>query len=146
MTEETSPEVLVVEESNEEKGVERQEEETQEESKSSPSLPLSPEQPIKRRSVIDLSLGLEEVTPVKVKRGSIDLSLGLAYDDGSSTSVSSKPHLPASLIKFGLERQVSNEHPTGENIDIPPEMLALLQPEGEAVEAWEGKAEVEHQR
>lgn len=98
-----------------------------------------------KKGVIDLSLGLEEVSPVKVKRGSIDLSLGLAYQEPEQQT---KAPVPSSLLKFGLERQVSDEQSRGGGAggedgvtEISPELLKLLQPTGESSEAWEEKME-----
>lgn len=104
----------------------------------------STEEPAKRRSIIDLSLGLEAVSPVvKVKRGSIDLSLGLEH---AKNEQSVKPPVPPSILKYGLERQVSNETNGSDEVsaDLSPELLSLLQSNGESGEAWEVKADVDH--
>ena len=121
--------------------------------------PLPPSSNIRRRSLIDLSLGLEAVSPqiIKVKRGSIDLSLGLEYegvgsqhdqqdDQQNQHSSHNKPALPPSIIKFGLERQATKEikNENEENVDLSPELLSLLQSTGESEEAWEVKAEHDH--
>lgn len=109
---------------------------------------IKKEEPIRRRSVIDLSLGLESITTtttttIKVKRGSIDLSLGLEHEK-NDTNI--KPPLPPSILKYGLEKQVSNEINgyDNENINLSPELLSLLQTGNEAEEAWEVKADVDH--
>lgn len=94
-----------------------------------------------KKGAIDLSLGLEEVSPVKVKRGSIDLSLGLTYQEPEQNS---KASVPSSLLKFGLERQISDEKSReGPLVEegIAPELLELLQPAGASPEAWEEKIE-----
>jgi hypothetical protein len=123
---------------SEEKGV--QSEESPIQVTGNDSLPLAPERSV-RKSVIDLTLGLEEVSPVKVKKGAIDLSLGLSYEESDQKVKSS---VPSSLLKYGLERQGSleNGYATGEADELSPELLSLLQSSaGESTEAWEDKVD-----
>jgi hypothetical protein len=112
------------------------------ESEEAPGVDSPPPAPQKtvRKSVIDLSLGLEELSPVKVKRGSIDLSLGLSYEEPEQKAKSS---VPSSLLKYGLERQGSLENGAGEGTEeLSPELLELLQSSvGESSEAWEDKVD-----
>jgi hypothetical protein len=96
-----------------------------------------------KKSVIDLSLGLEDyaASPVKVKKGTVDLALGLEYE---KTEQQTKSSVPSSLLKFGLEKQYSNEYSesngngSAEDVKLSPELLELL---GEANEAWEEKVD-----
>ena len=92
---------------------------------------------------IDLSVGLESVSPVKAKRGSIDLSAGLERDEPSESKMNG---IPTKIMSAGLERQVSQEcSHQGEEVALSPEQVyALLQSEGDvsasSCEAWEVKA------
>lgn len=121
------------------------------------------EEQVKRRSIIDLSLGLETISSSsssisnsnsgnKIKRGSIDLSLGLEYEKKEQN----KSNVPSIILKYGLERQTSeeenikeennnnNNNNINDNINISSDLLQLLQLENKSEEAWEVKVDIDH--
>jgi hypothetical protein len=101
-----------------------------------------------KRGSIDLKAGLDPISPQKVKRGSVDLSIGLLSSDYTENSNTHKSALPASIVKHGLERQVSNEEShNGEEIALSPEQVLALLPDVESSnEAWEIKVDTERKR
>jgi hypothetical protein len=100
---------------------------------------------------IDLSVGLEAVSPIKSKRGSVDLSAGLDQQEETSAKSNKINGIPSKFMTHGLQRQVSVEEThNGEDVELSHEqIMALLQPGGDgesSSEAWEVKASAEPPR